>query len=53
MVLDIPGLKLELVDLGKLAEEEDPTKQKLRDKKQAVYYFMEKVIRLGFGSVLW
>ena len=46
-------MKLDLLDLGRLPEDQAPPQRQLRLQKQAVAYLMGYTSGLGFGLVLW
>ena len=55
LVMRVPQLKLDLLILGRLTEDQflPPPQRQLREQIQAVDYLMGYISVLGFVSVLW
>ena len=51
--MGFPHLKVYLLALVRLTEDQPPLRIKLRAQIQAVAYIMGDVSGLGFGTVLW
>ena len=51
--MGVPHLKVYLLALARLNEDQAPLRRQLRAQIQAVAYIMGDVSGLGFGTVLW
>ena len=51
--MGVPHLKVYLLALARLTEDQAPLRRQLRAQIQAVAYIMGDVSGLGFGTVLW
>ena len=53
LLMGFPHLKVYLLALVRLTEEQAPLRRQLRAQIQAVAYIMVDVSGLGFGPVIW
>ena len=51
--MGVTQLKFDLLNLGRLNEDQAPPRRQLKEQRQPVSYLMVYAIGLGFGSVLW
>ena len=53
LAIGVPGLKEDLIELGRLTKEKVLLLRQIRVQRQSIYYLVGDSSRLGFSSVLW